>query len=272
MLRGHAATHRDCGDGTLGGFVSGVDYAHSRTAPRRFRLELDSLIDAGATRFCDIGGGANPIVPIERVEAAGLEYAVADSSADELDKAPAGYRLAELDIADRAAVTAFAAERGRFDVVLSKWTAEHLPDGAAFHSHVFELLEPGGTAVHLFPTLYSPVFALNRVLPDGISEALLSRVGGGREAEGTHGKFRPYYSWCRGPSRRGIRRFEGLGYSVETYVGFFGHGYYKRVSPLQRVHDALTDQLLRRPMPALTSYALVTLRRPGPSAPAFSPA
>ena len=44
--------------------------------------------------------------------------------------------------------------------------AEHVPDGYRFHSNLFELLKPGGVAFHFMPTLYSPPFVINRLLPE----------------------------------------------------------------------------------------------------------
>ena len=46
------------------------------------------------------------------------------------------------------------------------------------------------------------------------------------------------------------------------YVGYFGHGYFGPLKPLDRVEQTLSHALVRRPLPALTSYATVTLRRP----------
>ena len=64
-------------------------------------------------------------------------------------------------------------------------------------------------------------------------------------------------------SRRQIRRFEGIGYQLEEYVGFFGHGYYRMLRPVQSLNDALALMFVRHPVPLLTSYAQVLLRRAG---------
>ena len=162
-----------------------------------------------------------------------------------------------------AGCPSFSRERGAFDVVASRWAAEHMPDGHAFHRQVFETLKPGGAAVHLFPTLYSPVFLANRVLPPALSSALLERGSeGGRSEDGRHAKFRSYYSWCRGPSARQMARFRRIGFTIERYIGFFGHGYYRRVKPIDRLHRAMTETLLTHPLASMTSFALVVLRRP----------
>ncbi len=224
--------------------------------------ELGTLMAQGARRFCDVGGGANPIVSTRKIEQLGLEYVLLDDSAEELAKAPAEYRTFQGNILDRARISELLGQGGPFDVVASRWTAEHMPDGRAFHSQVFDMLRPGGAAVHLFPTLYSPPFLVNRLLPDAVSARILERSGGaGRVSESRHPKFPSYYSWCYGPSARQLKRLESVGFTIESYTGFYGHAYYRRVAALEAAQRRLTALLLHRPVAALTSFALVVLRR-----------
>ena len=74
-------------------------------------------------------------------------------------------------------------------------------------------------------------------------------------------KFPAYYRWCRGPTRRQRERLESTGFEIERYLGYFGHYYYDRVKPLERLGDALSRTLVRHPVPGLTAYSLVVLRR-----------
>lgn len=239
-----------------------MSYEHADAAQPLLLVELRRLMQEGARSFCDIGGGANPIVAARKVAQLGLDYVVLDGSEQELAKTPAGYGRYLADFDDGAAIASLLRERGAFDVVASRWTAEHMRDGERFHRRVHELLVPGGAAVHLFPTLYSPVFVLNRILPTGLSAFVLGRGSeGGRSDVGRHPKFRAYYSWCRGPSARQLARLREVGYTIERYVGFFGHGYYTGLPSLDRLHRRTTAALLRYPRPSLTSFALVVLRR-----------
>ena len=152
--------------------------------------ELGTLMGQGARRFCDVGGGADPIVSTRKIQQLGLEYVLLDDSAEELEKAPADYQTFQASILDPARISALLESGGDFDVVTSRWTAEHMPDGRAFHEQVFAMLKPGGAAVHLFPTLYSPPFVVNRLLPDSVSSRLLnSSGGGGRVSAGQHPSF-----------------------------------------------------------------------------------
>jgi len=234
-----------------------VSYAlHTECGPR-FRAVLRRLVDDGAKRFFDVGGGALPALPLGRIRACGLEYVLLDASADELAKAPDGYEGVQADVLDTRALAELVRERGLADAVISHWTAEHIPSGEQFHRNVFDLLRPGGTAVHLFPTLYAVPFVINRILSPERSSTFLFRVHRARKV-----KFPAYYSWCRGPSRRQLRRLVAIGYTVESYTGFFGHYFYAPVKPVHRAHEHIAEMLVEHPVPALTSFALVVLKRP----------
>lgn len=239
-----------------------VSYGHAGEAMRSLDVEVRRRVQAGATRICDVGAGANPVVALADIERFELEYAILDVSPAELMKSAPGYLALALDITNRSAVERLVAERGPFDLVVSRWTAEHVPHGRSFHQQVRRLLRPGGTAVHLFPTLYSPVFVANRVVPHQLGTLVLPHIDrSGRERGGAHESFRPYYSWCRGPTRRQLERLVSVGFAVRGYIGFFGHPYYARVKPVRSVHEALSGWLVEHPLPSLTSYALMVLER-----------
>ncbi len=234
-----------------------VGYALIGSAERDFWRELRSLIDAGAGRICDVGGGARPVLAPGQLERYAVDYLVLDESSEELEHAGERYRRATASILDAAAIAAIASEHGGFDVVHSRWTAEHVRDGRRFHENVYALLRPGGAALHLFPTLYAPPFVVNRMLPGSLADGLLFRVCPDRSK-----KFKPYYSWCRGPSAAQLRRLESVGFVIERYTGYFGHGFYRRVPPLALAQRTFNRVMLSHPLPAMTAFALVLLRRP----------
>jgi SAM-dependent methyltransferase len=211
----------------------------------------------GTRRVLEIGGGANPALPLDFVEEYGVEYVVLDISPEELAKAPDGYSTVQADIASPRLDIA-----GGYDLVFSKMVAEHVPDGRVFHANVLGLLAEGGTAFHFFPTLYAPPFVVNRLLPERLSERVLLLLQSGRHREGRNAKFPSHYSWCRGPLWSQIRRFENVGYRVEEYTGFFGHpAYYRKVKAFEKLHDRISSTLVRHPVPYLTSFAYVILSR-----------
>lgn len=209
----------------------------------------------GAERCCEVGGGARPVVSLTEIQRRGVDYIVFDQGQE---RAPAGYRCFQGDVLDAGRVHELVERHGPFDVVISRWTAEHVAEGRAFHAKVFDMLRPGGTAIHFFPTLYSLPFVVNRALSHELSSVLLSRTLKARKV-----KFPARYSWCRGPTRRQIESLQALGYVIERYVGFFGHNYYASVKPLHRAQRRLSDLLLEHPRPSMTSFALLVMRRPG---------
>ena len=209
----------------------------------------------GAKKVCEIGGGANPVLTAEYIRRQGLDYSILDISETELNKAPDHYHKIVADISSRA----FSLE-GSFDLVFSKMLAEHIRDGEQFHKNIFRILSKGGLAVHFFPTLYTLPFLVNRLFPEALA-ARVYNLFAFRDAY-RYGKFPAYYSWCRGPLRGQIRKFEELGYEIVLYKGFFGHtGYYSKLPLLGKLHEWKTGLLLRRPIPLLTSYAYIVLRK-----------
>ena len=234
-----------------------IEYALWTEAWERFLPRLESLInEINPSRVCELGAGANPALTLEFVRERNLDYTLLDVSPDELNKAPAGYQRILTDLAAPALDV-----REDYDLAFSRMLAEHVSDPYVFHRNVHRLLRPGGKAFHFFPTLYALPFVLNRVVPERLTRWVLAAVQSGREAEGEHGKFRAYYRWCRGPTRRQFERLEAVGFRVEEYVGFFGDGYFERLPPLQRGSDALARFLVERPLPSITSYAFVVLEK-----------
>jgi SAM-dependent methyltransferase len=206
---------------------------------------------------CELGAGANPLLRLDLVDRYGLDYVLIDVDEDELDKAPSGYTKLVVDVA-----APLPDGLGRYDFIFSQTVAEHIRSPEAFHRNVRDLLAPGGIAAHFFPTLYEPVFVINRVLPEALTRRMLLGVQSDRVRGSHKQKFPAFYRWCRGPSRRQRRRFEGLGLDIEQYVGWYGHDYLVSLPPLHRAQLTIAQALLKRPVAALTTYAWVVLRKP----------
>lgn len=212
-------------------------------------LVEDLIRKLGAKAVCEVGGGALPMLSRDCVSSHALRYLVIDVSAEELDKAPRHVDTLVTDISDPG-----ARPPGGFDLVITRWVREHVEVPGRFHTGVRRLLRPGGRAVHLFPTLYSLPFVVNRLLPETVSARVLKKSGC---ADREQGKFPAYYRWCRGPSRRQIGRFERRGFLIEKYIGFCGHRYFERSPRLQRAEDRFARLLADRGAAGLTTYALV---------------
>jgi SAM-dependent methyltransferase len=206
----------------------------------------------------EVGSGANPTLPAGSILENDLSYVTSDLSLTELEKADPVFQRVVLDLSAKAIDPSLTES---FDCVLSRMVGEHICDGRQFHQNIYKILRPGGISVHCFSTLWSLPFAINRLLPDPITDRLLNRFA--PRDEDLHGKFKAYYSWSRGPSKKMIRRFEMLGFEVIRYNGYFGHQYYRpRLPWLQRMEDWKSRLLLKHPVPQLCSYAMLVLRKP----------
>jgi len=234
---------------------SGVQYGLSRDAFSNYEVTLKELLQSNRCgSVCEVGGGANPALPLDYVSAHGLRYCVLDVAEEELAKAPVGYEKITADICG-----ARAPAGGPFDFVFSKMLAEHVRRPRTFHKNIRSLLRPGGLAFHFFPTLYAFPFLVNLLLPERAAAQAL-RLFSPRDPI-RHRKFPAYYRWCRGPTATQRRRFEQLGYVVEQYIGFFGHGYYERIPVLRGLQRWGAEYLARHPVALLTSFAYLVLRK-----------
>jgi SAM-dependent methyltransferase len=208
-----------------------------------------------AHKLCDIGGGANPVLPLAFIEINKLDCSVLDISSKELEKAPEGYKKIVQDI-EASDFIPF----GQFDFVVTKMMAEHLHNGKVFHKNVYAILKPGGIAVHYYPTLFSLPFLVNKFMPEWLSSFLLN-IFLPRDRYRL-GKFHAYYSWCFGPIPSMLAMLNEIGYEIIEYKGFFGSTYYKRIPILCDLHRFYTNYLVNHPNPFLTSFAQVILRKP----------
>lgn len=208
-----------------------------------------------ALKICDVGGGANPILPLEFVETHHLDYTLLDISSAELAKAPKGYKRLVQDIEAESFILT-----NEFDFVITKMMAEHVRNGWLFHKNIFRMLKPGGRTVHYFPTLYAFPFLVNKLVPDWLSSFLLDIFLPRNKYQ--LGKFPAYYSWCYGPVSAMLQMLTEIGYEIVLYRGFFGHTYYSRIPMLRSLHREYTEYLVKHPNPYLTSFAQLVLRKP----------
>ncbi len=235
-----------------------IYFGHSDEAWGGYMAFLYRLLgEHGARDILEVGGGANPTVPVQMLEEKAWHYTVLDIAQSELEKAPVGYHKLCGDIG-----SAGLELNQEFDFVFSRMLAEHVRNGPQFHQNVYKLLKPGGVAFHFFPTLYTLPFIANWLMPERFSDWLLSRLNPDRDRYKL-GKFPAYYSWCRGPTAKQMSRFRSLGYEILEYNGYFGNaGYYERLPVLTAIHDWRVRQLLQSPNAQFTSFALLVMRKP----------
>ncbi len=228
---------------------------------------IGAMVDKyGARRVLEIGAGANPTMSVNEVKDRRIQYMVSDTSEEELRKAPIGYDVCQFDAGGKIVPPEMLES---CDLVFSRMVNEHIRDGRQYHSNIYRMLRPGGVAVHCCATLFTLPFLVNRLLPEPVSDKINRLVYPNRDYDGHHGKFRAYYSWCRGPIPRMIQKFKSIGFEIVAFHGYFGHGYYEpTLTPLDRIQEVFTRLLLRNPNPYFCSYVTVTLRKGLPPSPA----
>ena len=214
---------------------------------------LELIRENRHTAICDIGGGRTPLLWPKEVEQLGVEYTLMDVSQDELALAPKGHKTLPLDIT----APLDPSQHEQFDLIFSKFVAEHVPDGAAMHRNILKMLRPGGHAFHLFPTLYHPAFVANRILPMHLTDRIRNAAVGV-----SYPKFPAIYSMCFGPTPAREAAYRAMGYEVVEYTGFYGTPYLRRIPGLGKADEGLSHWLARRRVRNLTSYAYLLLRRP----------
>lgn len=220
---------------------------------------LSELITSNNVKnVLEIGSGANPTLDSETILSLGINYTTNDLSAEELEKAPKEFATWQADLCDAETVRNHPK---KYDLIFSRMVNEHIKDGEQYYKNIFELLSPGGITAHCFSTLYAFPFLANKVFPETLSDKLLD-IFNPRDRH-QHEKFPAYYSWSRGPSKKSIKKFQSIGFEVVEYVGYFGHSYYrKRLSFLHQLEQQKANYLVKNPVPSLTSYAHIILRKP----------
>jgi SAM-dependent methyltransferase len=224
-------------------------FAHQKEVIRQL------IVDRRLRAICEVGGGRSPLFSVDEVGELDLDYTVLDVSAAELALASPQYAKVTGDI---CSLRLDDSRVGSYDLVFSQMLAEHVSSGEAMHRNILRLLRPGGIAFHFFPTLYSPVFVANRLLPERLAQWTLRMVLG-REH---HEKFPARYSWCYGPSPRRTQKLRALGYAVLAYRPFYGTAYLQSIPIARRLEQTFHRVAAKRLSRLFTSYAWVILQKP----------
>lgn len=202
--------------------------------------------DAG---ILELGAGRRPSFTFAEMPSTVRSYTVNDISPEELALLPEGYDEACFDVSGDASNF-----RDKYDVVFSRFLAEHVPDGYAMHRNVYQVLREGGASFHLIPTLYAMPFVINKLLPERLTSWVL-RVFAPRRA--INPKFPAHYSMCYGNPKRMARLLAKIGYSRIEIHNFYGHFYYEKIPVLRSVHRWFSDLAAKRNWTSLSSYAYI---------------
>lgn len=210
----------------------------------------------GGIRLLEVGGGRGPQLTPAQAEDLGVVLTVNDIDARELSLAPAGFATARFDIAGDVDPGLF----GKFDLIFSRMVFEHVKDAPRAWRNIRALLAPGGVALAFHPTLYSPPFVLNWLMPEGVSARLLKRFFPWRH-DGDYPKFPARYEMCFAAASRVAPALRDAGFSEVLIAPFFGHRYLRSVPVVREVEGALHVLAERRDWRALASYAYTLARR-----------
>lgn len=228
---------------------------HWLTAIREHEGRVRELIrDYQPRSICEIGGGRSPLFGPKAVAELGADYTILDISEEELGLAPAGLRTLCGDICDPEIV----GDGSRFDFMFSSMVAEHVRDGDLMHRNIYAMLKPGGVAFHYFPTVFYPVFAANRVMPQRLSAWALRRF-----ADRASPKFPARYSKCLGPTDSMHSYLTRVGYEVVEYRPFYGSVYFEFMPGVRQIERSIARWAAHRRNPWLTSFAYLVVRKPG---------
>ena len=197
----------------------------------------------------ELGAGRYPSFTFSEMPNTVSTYTVNDISEDELSLLPAGYAKACFDVSGDA--TNF---NDTYDVVFSRFLAEHVPDGVAMHRNVYSVLRKGGTAFHLIPTLYALPFVINKYFPEKLSYQMLKILSPRRAISP---KFPAYYSACYASPEKMMKMLRSVGYSEVEVIPFYGHFYYEKIPLVKQIHEKFSAIAAHNEWTALASYAYI---------------
>ncbi len=215
----------------------------------------------GLAEHLEIGGGRDPLFAQGELDALGVRVTLNDISARELALAPAGLRTVAHDICAPDAPDALG--RGAYDFAYSRMLMEHVRDVPAMWRNMHALLRPGGVALAFFPTLYAPVFALNRVIPERLACAALETVFPDRKPDGDNPKFPAFYDHCFSAESRMLpmlRHAGFAGFADVTILPFYGYSYFWKFPVLKQLDAVFTALAQRRDWRLVSSFAYVIAR------------
>lgn len=220
------------------------------TAMIGYGQRLKSLVaEYPKANILELGAGRYPSFRISEMPDSISTYTVNDISEHELSLLPPGYVKACFDVSGNAANF-----NDTYDIVFSRFLAEHVPDGIAMHRNVYSVLRKGGTAFHLIPTLYAVPFVINKYMPEKLTYQLLRLFSPRRSISP---KFPAHYSACYANPQKMERILRSIGYREVEIEPFYGHFYYEKIPGLKQLHEKFSALAAHNDWTALASYAYI---------------
>lgn len=227
-----------------------------RYATDSWRVPFDRLLQESlrpGIRILDVGAGSLPVVPVEdRPE--GVEYVGLDVEEDELLKAPPGsyddHLVADITVLQPDLV-------GRFDLVLSWLTMEHVEDVPAALHNLARYQRPGGRFLGYLAGAWSVGSVLNRVVPHAAAKVLMHRLLD-RQPETV---FRAHYDHCTFDE---LTTIADTAWASAEITPIFTAGWYFRFSSALRAAYLLYEEWAASGAhPNLAPYYIIDAVAPG---------
>lgn len=240
-----------------GDIVSGLGYTPDTAwGWYNFKRTIEALIVRyGFVKVLEVGGGRSPLFTADDVSRLGLQYTINDLEQRELELGPDYAAKACFDITGQN-----IPDETTYDLVFSQMVLEHVADSRAAYRNIFRLLRSGGISIAFYPTLYSPPFVINKLLPESISSPLVRFFFRGRN-DAHVPKLPAYYSWCFGSSGRMSAMLRSLGYRDTLVFPFYGHDYFQGLPVLRTLDRWLSGIARARGWRLLSSYAYCIARK-----------
>ncbi len=196
-----------------------VDDTH---AYAKYREAGTALLRREPKRVLDVGAGKEwpfaPSLKSQDMVLIGLDIEIAAMAENALlDQKVAGDACKSVGVADQSV-----------DLITGRAVIEHLHDNASFLVNANRALREDGRLIVTFASKHAPFAMLNRILPQRVSEWLLSHLVPG--SSGVLG-FKAFYD--RTSFREFRQSLSDAGFEIETeYASYFSCAYYRFFVPL----------------------------------------
>jgi ubiquinone/menaquinone biosynthesis C-methylase UbiE len=215
---------------------------HNQPYERYPEIVAEHVNAAHGQVVVDVGGGKTCWFADDIDPGRGTRLIALDCSREELKQNPA---ISTRVVCD--ASKALPLGDGEADIVTTRFLLEHLRNVETFIQETGRVLKPGGCAIHIFPSKFSPFAILNQLLPQSLSRALLRRffpysVG--------HCGFQCFYDHCYYSAFERLLTKHGftadrilLGYNQSAYYHAFVPAYLLNVAYDSLLHALKSKNL-----------------------------
>lgn len=143
------------------------------------------------------------------------------------------------------------------DLVVSRYTLEHLNNPEIFIKNSFKILKRGGCSIHLFSCKYAPFSIINQLLPNKLSQLLLNKfVPNSKHIRG----YKTYYKYCY--YSKIIDVFKKNGFEITNiYLSYYQSRYFSFFPPLYLLSIFYEFIIYSLKLKNLSAYVLITVKK-----------